>query len=77
MLEDKWPGLVAMALRATFVLPRHGQPARRFHDVAAVRIMALHAVHVPFDNRMMLRQIKFGVDVEMTLKTGRRILARD
>lgn len=76
VLEDKWPRLFAMTLRAAFVLPRHGQSARRFENVAAVRIVALPAIHAAFNDRMMLRQIEFSVNVQMTLKTGRRIVAR-
>jgi len=76
MFKDEWPRLVAMTLRATFILPRHGQSARRLENVAAMRVMALHAAHVAFDDRMMLRQIKLRVDVEMTLKAGSRIFAR-
>ncbi len=76
VFKDKRARLVAMTLRAAFILPRHGQAARRFECVAAMRIMALHATHVAFDDRMMLRQIKFRVDVKMALKTGRRVVAR-
>ena len=76
MHKDEWSGLVAMALRTAFVLPCHGQSARRFENIAAVRVMALDTVHMPFDNGMMMRQVEFCVDVEMTLKTGRRVLAR-
>ena len=75
VLEDKRPRLVAMALRAAFVLTRHGESVRRFENVAAVRVVAIHATHVALDDGMMLRQIKFRVDVEMTLKTGRRVFA--
>jgi hypothetical protein len=64
-----------MALRATFILSRHRQPARRFENVAAVRVMAIHATHVAFDDRMMLWQTEFGVDIEMALETGCRIAA--
>ena len=76
MFKHKRPRLVAMTLRAAFILPRHRQPARRFENVPAMRIVTLHAAHVAFDDWMMLRQIEFRVDVEMTLKTGRRIVAR-
>src|SRR5262245_28168448 len=36
MLEDKGPGLFAMALRAVFIEPGHGQPAGGFEDIGAV-----------------------------------------
>ena len=69
------PGLLAMTLRAAFVQPRHRQSAVRFHDVAAVRIVALHAVHPVFNDRVMLRQVELRVDFKMALKAGRRVFA--
>lgn len=75
MLEDKGPCLFAMTLGTTFVLPGHGQSACRFKDVAAMRVMALHATHVSFDDRVMLGQVEFGLNVEMTLKAGGWVLA--
>ena len=56
MFKNKRPRLVAMTLRAAFILPRHRQPARRFENVPAMRIVTLHAAHVAFDDWMMLRQ---------------------
>lgn len=76
MFKDKRARLVAVTLRAAFILPRHRQSARRFENIAAMWIMALHATHVAFDDRVMLRQIKFRVHVEMTLETGRWVVAR-
>lgn len=72
MLENKRARLGHVALRATLILPRHGQAALRFEDVTAVRVVAIHAIHVAFDDRMMLRQVKFRLYVQMTLKTGLR-----
>ncbi len=65
-----------MTLRATFVVLCHGQPAGRLENIAAVRVVALNATHAAFNDGMMLRQIEFGVDIEMTLKTRRRIVVR-
>jgi hypothetical protein len=65
-----------MATRALFVLPRHGKSARRFHDVEAVRVVALHAVHLPFGHRMMLRQIELGVGFEMAGEARLRVAPR-
>jgi hypothetical protein len=70
------PALLAVALRARFVEPRHRESARRFHDVMTVRIVALHAIHLAFGHWMMLRQTEIRVDVEVTLKTRRRIFSR-
>src|SRR5439155_501087 len=58
VFEHERPGLLAMALRAGLVQPRHGQSAVRFHDVAAVRVVTLDAVHPVFNHRMMLRQVE-------------------
>jgi len=76
MLKNKRTRLIAMALLAAFVLAGHGQSARRFDNIAAVRVMALPAIHMTLDHRMMLRQIKFRVNVEMALKAGGRFLVR-
>ncbi len=62
-----------MTLRAAFVLPGHGQAAGRLEDVASMRVMALPAAQVAFNDLMMLRQAEFGVNVEVTLKTRRRV----
>ena len=76
MLENKRAHLVAMTLRAAFVLPRHRESVRRFQNVAAVRVMALHAIHVAFDHGMVLRQTEFRVDIEMALKAGCGVVVR-
>ena len=49
-------------------MARHGQAARWFEDVASVGIMAIHTIHETFINRMMLRQIEFGLNVKMALE---------
>jgi hypothetical protein len=76
VLKDETAGLLAMATRALFVQSRHGQAARRFHDIAAMRIVALHAVHLPFANGMMLGQVEVSVNFEMTCEARLRIPAR-
>jgi hypothetical protein len=75
VLENKRPALFAMTLRARFVKPRHRKPARPLHYVMAMRVMAVDAIHVSFDHGMMLRQIEFRMDVDVTLETRRRIFA--
>ena len=64
-----------MTLRATFVQARHGEAPAAFHGVMSVRIMAIHAVHVAFNDGMMLGKIKFGMDVDVALEARARILA--
>src|SRR5262252_8983593 len=76
MLEDKGPGLFAMAPGAILVEPRHSQPAGSLKDVTAVRIVALHAIHVAFEDRVMLGQVEFGVGLKMALKTRCWVSAR-
>lgn len=75
VFENERPGLIAVALGASFVQPGHGETMRRFHDVLAVRIVTLNAVHFAFNYRMMLRQVEFRIDLNVALKTGFRALA--
>jgi hypothetical protein len=76
VLEHHGPGLLAVTRGASLVEPRHRQPARGFENVAAVRVVALHAVHAAFGDGMMLRQIEFSVRLQMALKTRGRVFAR-
>jgi len=75
MLEHNGLRLLTMALRAILVQPGHRQSAARFHDVAAVRVVALHTVHPVFYDGMMLRKVEFSVNFKVALKTGRRVFA--
>jgi len=75
MFVNKWPGLLAMAVGAHFVLARHGQAAGGLHDVHAVRVVALDAVHFAFEHRMVLRIMKFGLHFQVALQAGLRVLA--
>ena len=68
-------GLFAMTLGARFIQARHGQPAGRLGQVLAVRVMALHTIHFAFQHRMMLGEMKFRLDVQVTLQTRLRIVA--
>lgn len=76
VLERHRTGLLAMALGAAFIQPRHRQPARRFEDVAAVRIVALDAIHAALDYWMMVRQLEFNLRFQVTPETGDRFFAR-
>jgi len=76
MLEGEGARLFAMTSGAGFIHPRHREAAPGFEDVAAVRVMALDAVHSIFQHGMMLRELELGVRGQMTLETGGRILAR-
>ena len=76
VLENDRPRLLAMTLGAAFIEPRHRESSRWLENVAAVRVVALHAVHVAFDDGMMLRQIEFSLSFEVALKTRRRVFVR-
>jgi hypothetical protein len=70
MFEDVWLGLFAVAIGTCFIHSRHREAAVRFHDVCAVRVVALDAVHFAFKDRVMLRQMKLSIRGDVTLKTG-------
>jgi hypothetical protein len=75
MLKNDGFGLLAVAWGATFIHARHGQPSRRFHNIHAMRIVALDAVHFALGDRVVLRQMEFPFCVRMALETGCGILA--
>lgn len=75
VLEDKRLGLLAMTLGAGFIAPGHGQAAGWLHDVRPVRVVALDAVHTAFHDGMVLGQLEFRVNVQMTIKASRGIFA--
>ena len=75
VLKHVWSGLFPVTLRARLVASRHGQTARRLHDVHAMRVVALDAGYLFLQHRMMLRQIEFCVCLQMTPKTRGRIPA--
>ena len=73
MLKHKGSRLLAVALGAIFVEPRHCQAAGWLEDVAAMWIVALRAVHVAFEDGMMCRQLKFRAHRQMTAQTRLRL----
>jgi hypothetical protein len=81
MLKDKRPRLLAMTLRAIFVEAGHrqsgrqpgGRGTRALKNIPPMRIVALNAIHVALYHWMMLRHSKFGLCLQMALKTRRRI----
>jgi hypothetical protein len=70
VLKNKRTGLFAMTLRAILVEACHGKPARRFKNVATMRIMALHTIHPPLQYLMMLGQIKLRMSLQVAVETG-------
>ncbi len=75
MLKNMRARLLAVTLCTGFIQPRHRQPTRWLHDVQAVRIMALDAIHLAFDDRVMLRQVEFRVRFQMAGETSCRVFA--
>jgi hypothetical protein len=70
MLKDKGPGFLAMTLGAGFVPAGKRESARGFHDVHAVRVMALDAVHLAFHNGVMLREVELRMRFEVAREAG-------
>ena len=81
VLIDHGACLLTVTLGARFVQPRDSgggahaerRAVRRFHNVCAMRIMALHAIHAAFNDRMVLRIFELCVNVDMTGKARLRI----
>lgn len=75
VLEDEGLALVAMALGAGLVEAGQGEAAGGFHDVRAVRVVALDAIHFAFEHGMMLREAELGVGFQVAIQTARRVFA--
>lgn len=75
VLEREGARLFLMALRAIFIQARHREAAAVFHDVHAVRVVALDAIHFSFENGMMLRKMKLGLGFQMAIETSLGIFA--
>jgi hypothetical protein len=84
VVEHHRARLLAMTFRTAFVQPRHARrrshakrsPMRCLHDVRAVWIVALHAIHAAFEDGVMLRQLELRVNIQMTREARLRIAAR-
>jgi hypothetical protein len=76
MLEHKWPRLLPMALGAALGFARHGQAARGFKNISAMRVVALNAIHPALKNGMVLGQMEFRFGLEVAPETGRGLLGR-
>ena len=79
MFVDDHARLFAMALCASFIEPSQaglrtrakGCVMRSFEDIRAVWIVALHAIHPGFQDRMMVGQSELGLHVDMTIQASR------
>lgn len=70
VLECVRTSLFAVTVGASFVETRHCQTSRRLHDVKAVRVMTLGAIHVSFRQWMMVRQVELSLCLQMARITG-------
>lgn len=75
VLKDKRLGLLLMAFGAGLIPLGHRESACRFEDLFAMGIVAIDAVHLAFDNRVAMRELKTCPDPAMALKACLRILA--
>lgn len=76
VFEDEGAGLLPMARAALFVQLGHAEAAGRLEDFAPMRVVALDAVHLAFDHRMMLRQAELHLDILVAAVTPLGIFAR-
>jgi len=67
--------LFAVALDTGFILSGHGEAAGRFHDIAAVRIVTLNAVHLAFHDGVPVGEVKLAVHFEVALEAALRVPA--
>lgn len=76
VFEDKPPSLFLVTLGAVFPLQLKRELALWLANLPSVRLVAIHAVHLPLRNEVMIRHAEFRVRLEVAVKTGRRILPR-
>ena len=76
VFENHRAGLFSMALGASLILARHGESACRLHDVHAMGIVTLHAVHFAFNDWMVLREMEFRAGFLMALEAAFGIFSR-
>jgi hypothetical protein len=82
VFENERTPLRRVTLKTGFVLAQECHPAafNRLRKIGAtpfdghsdVRVVAISATDLPFQYRMMMRQLKLCADLEVTLKTGFR-----
>jgi hypothetical protein len=75
VLEDEGAGLLLVTLRASLVIAGKSESARGFHDVQAMRVVALNAVHFALDDGMMLWEVELGLGFKVALETGGGVAA--
>ena len=75
MLKHKRSRLLAVTLGAILVGPRHGQAPGRLENIAPVGIVALRAIQMAFEDRVVLGKFKFRAHLQMTPQAGLRFVA--
>lgn len=70
VLKDVRSCLFTMTSGTTLIEARHGQSPGGFQNVHPVRVVALDAIHLAFENRVMLRQVKFHARFLVALEAG-------
>ena len=77
---NKWTALGGVTLKTGVILAQeclaaamnvlgHAR-APAFHRAALVRFMTIGASHLPFQDRVVMRQLKLRADIEMALETS-------
>lgn len=75
VLIDMHLSLLAVAGDARLVLARHSQASGRLHEIQAVGIVALDAVHLSLGHRMMVGKVELSLGLKMALVAGLRVVA--
>ena len=73
--EDEMTRLVAMTGDALLILAGQGNSVGLLENLAAVRIVAIDAVHLPLQHGVMLRQPEIAVLARMAIQAGLRVFA--
>jgi hypothetical protein len=76
VFENERTGLFPVTVGTGFIEARHGQAAGWLKDVSSMWIVALNTIHLALGDGMMFREVKLGIDLEMTFVAGLGLLAR-
>lgn len=69
VFENKWPPLHGVALETGLVRAGYFRSSA-LHRRAFVWIVAIRAAHLPFQDRVVMRQRELRADIQMALETG-------
>jgi len=76
MLKNPGSSFFTVTSGATLVQASHREAAFRLHNIRAVRIVALDAIHLALQYRVMLGKMKFRAGFLMALEAGFGIFTR-